>query len=122
MVADQSDEAVGVAWIVERLKSGTGEPGPGFWELNKLCNEDPPRALHIVDLIATKDGSDSVLGVLAAGPLENLLVRHGPLLIDQIEEIAKGSPVFRTLLGGVWQRETEKDVWERVVAARAEKW
>jgi hypothetical protein len=78
--------------------------------------------LRIVEIIASKDGSDPVLEVLAAGPLENLLVKHGSVLIDQVEELAQRSPVFRGLLGGVWQRETESAVWERIVAARTKAW
>jgi hypothetical protein len=122
---DRSDDEIALAWIAERMGS-PGQPDgkvrAGFRELNKLCNEDPARALRIVELIVSKDRSDPVMEVLAAGPLENLLVKHGPALIDKIEELAKSKPEFRMLLGGVWQRETDSSVWERVIAARAKAW
>jgi len=59
-------------------------------------------------------------GVLAAGPLEQLIVDHGPELIGQIELLAHRSPRFRFLLSGVQsQGIDETEVWQRVLRARA---
>jgi hypothetical protein len=125
MSVERPDIEIALAWIEDR-KEATDRMASagrsGFRELNKLCNADPVRALHIVALIAQTDSSDPVMEVLAAGPLENLLVKHGGALIDQIEDLAKKDTVFRKLLGGVWQRETDNSVWERVVAARTNAW
>jgi hypothetical protein len=119
---DLSDNEIAERWIAERKDSTHRQLQGGFRSLNKLCNEDPARALQIIELIANKDSSDPVIEVLAAGPLENLLVKHGSAVIDRIEQLANENPVFRMLMGGVWQRETDSDVWERVVAVRTKAW
>ncbi len=54
---------------------------------------------------------------LAAGPLEDLLVRHGADFIDKVELEAQRSIFFRSLLGGVWKNAIQVDVWKRVQAA-----
>jgi hypothetical protein len=55
-----------------------------------------------------------VLGNLAAGPLEDLLVYQGPLIIDKVEALAAADPAFRRLLSGVWRNQIREDVWERI--------
>ncbi|MGB4864914.1 MAG: DUF6869 domain-containing protein [Hyphomicrobium sp.] len=55
---------------------------------------------------------------VAAGLLENAVVKHGPLLIDQIEALAKHSAKFRYFLSAIWgQVRTDPGVWTRVCAA-----
>jgi len=39
---------------------------------------------------------------LAAGALEQLLKRHGPLVIDRVLDAARRDPKFRRCLSGVW--------------------
>ena len=67
--------------------------------------------------VVRKKPSDWVLGMLAAGPMEDLLMCSGPLFIERIELEARRSPDFRNMLHGVWQSSTP-EVWARVVAAR----
>jgi hypothetical protein len=55
---------------------------------------------------------------VAAGPLENAVVKHGPLLIDKIEALAKRSAKFRYFLSAIWgERNTDPKVWARVCKA-----
>jgi len=58
----------------------------------------------------TKEISDKVISVLAAGPLEDLLVGHGEKYIDEIETLARQDPSFRNLLRGVWQSRISEEV------------
>lgn len=60
--------------------------------------------------------------VLAAGPMEDLLKRHGAEVIDQVESLAHSRPDFAFLLGGVWQSSIPDHLWERVRAVTAEVW
>ncbi|HET6430956.1 DUF6869 domain-containing protein [Dyella sp.] len=62
-----------------------------------------------------------VLGLLAAGPLEDLIHHAGPGFIDRIELQARKDPAFRHLLGGVWASSTP-DIWARIEAARGATW
>ena len=65
--------------------------------------------------------SDKVMGVLAAGPLEDLIEKWGPAYIERIESEARKNPAFRNLLGGVWRSSTP-EVWARIEAARGTSW
>jgi hypothetical protein len=65
---------------------------------------------------------DQVFSVLAAGPLEDFLASYGPEYIEEVEFLAKQSPSFNNLLGGVWQNSIDANVWERVQKARDNVW
>lgn len=55
---------------------------------------------------------------IAAGLLENAVTKHGPQLIDKIEELASRSAKFRYFLSAIWgERNTEPAVWARVCKA-----
>jgi hypothetical protein len=71
--------------------------------------------------VLSRNPPQEVLGVLAAGPLEDLIRFHGPKFIDQIEAESRRNPAFRWLLGGVWRGSTP-EVWARVEKARGEPW
>lgn len=71
--------------------------------------------------ILSRNPPQSVITMLAAGPLEDLIHFAGPDFIDRIELHARRDPLFRYLLGGVWQSSTP-DIWARVEAARTEVW
>ncbi|SDW05640.1 DUF6869 domain-containing protein [Lysobacter enzymogenes] len=59
-----------------------------------------------------------VLGVLAAGPLEDMIAHFGDYFIERIEDTARHDPEFRDLLHGVWKNRTPDVLWERVKLAR----
>lgn len=71
----------------------------------------------IVKVIARRP-SEWALGVLASGPIEDLIGEYGDEFIDRIEAAARRDPVFRRTLHGVWRTTSSEDVWARVVAAR----
>jgi hypothetical protein len=58
-----------------------------------------------------------VVGNLAAGPLEELLDRHGSLFIEAIEKEARSDRRMAWTLGGVWQSSMGNDIWARVQRA-----
>ena len=74
----------------------------------------------ILEILA-RNPPEPILGVLAAGPLEDLIHHVGPKFIDRIELQARQDPAFRHLLGGVWASGTT-DIWARVEAARGATW
>jgi hypothetical protein len=120
------DEALIAAWI-QYHRGHRGDPAkePLFWAwelLTELVRADPSRAWRIILAIFDRDKSDRIYENLSAGPLEDLLVYHGPEIIEGIEERARLDPAFRDLLGGVWQNAIRDDIWARVEAARGEPW
>ena len=88
-----------------------------FWafeKLDALINHDPEAAWRVIDLIWQRDRSDAILANLAAGPVEDLLARHGPAFIERIYETARKEPVFRKMLGAVWRNSIAEPVWQRL--------
>ena len=61
--------------------------------------------------------SERVLGMLAAGLVEDLLEGAGGDFIERIEKASLQDPVFRAMLGGVWKSGTP-EVWRRLEAVR----
>lgn len=65
---------------------------------------------------------NSVVEVLAAGPMEDLLANFGDKYIEEIEALAKTDKEFKELLGGVWQNSMSDELWERVCKIRGKTW
>lgn len=68
---------------------------------------------------ACRSGRDA--GFLAAGLIENALVKHGPKIIGEVEALAATSAKVRYVLSGVWRQNEGIDeaVWHRLAAAVA---
>ena len=81
-----------------------------------LCMEQPERAFQFVLEVLRRDHSNKILQVLSAGPLEDILAKHGEQMIGRVESEARSNPLFAKLLGGVWQNEMSDPVWRRVQA------
>ena len=97
------------------------EDHPLFWATEWfMLIPDGPTAeecwLGILEVLRRKP-SERVLGMLAAGALEDLIESYGPQFVDRIEIQARTDPAFKQLLLGVWEASTPA-VWERVEAAR----
>ena len=110
------------AWI-RMTKAGSGSQvyEDNFWAfeaLYDLVSEDPEEAWPMILEILRLDQSPSVMENLSAGPLEDLLAKHGPAFIDRVEAEAARDQAFATLLGGVWQNRMTDEVWARVRAVR----
>lgn len=87
------------------------------WANDKVMDltfEEPNKLWDIILAVLAKKPSNSVLEILAAGPLEDYLAKLGESVIDRVEEQAKRDPAFASLLGGVWQNEMPEHIWERV--------
>ena len=105
------------------LREELGEQN--FWAFEKmaeLAQNSPELCLDLILQILRTPHEDSVAEVLAAGPLEELLVHHGSEIIARLEKAAMEDASFRHLLGGVWETGIDKSVWARVDACRGERW
>jgi hypothetical protein len=70
--------------------------------VQELLERDPDEGWSIVRTLVERAPSDETLGMVAAGPLEDLLRQHGPVLIDRVEEESRKSDRLRLALSGVW--------------------
>jgi hypothetical protein len=107
-------------WItIQHTEEGSKEREEAFWafgEVWDMCCKNPDDAWDFIVGVLAQDSSDCELQNLSAGPLEDLLAKHGPNVIDRVEDEARRNPLFAKLLGGVWQNDMSADVWARVQA------
>jgi len=78
-----------------------------------------PRAGWELVLELLRRASDDEVGLVVAGPLEDLVCRHGTSLADEIEQRAATDESFRWALGGIWlsKGELPDAVLDRIVQA-----
>jgi hypothetical protein len=101
--------------------SGSAEYNELFWafqEVDELCRTSPNEAWEFILSAWKADQSKVIAEILSAGPLEDLLAKHGDTVIDRVEVMAKEDSTFAFLLGGVWRNEMTDAVWSRVLAVR----
>ncbi|HVE79914.1 MAG TPA: hypothetical protein VNA89_13695 [Gemmatimonadaceae bacterium] len=74
-------------WAWERANAVVRADAEDGWRLVKALVETAP---------------DSLLGGVGAGPLQDLVVRHGPAVIDRVEGRARRDERFRECLAQIW--------------------
>ena len=115
------------AWIVaQQAKRGSPESETNWWAVSEVIHQalegDGDLLWEFILEVYKRDLPDNIIGLLAAGPLEDLLASRGAEFIDRIEERARKDPKFNYLLGGVWRNSMTHEVWERVQAIRNHVW
>jgi hypothetical protein len=93
--------------LIEVDKSGTD------WANENICDiiyERPADLWPLILEILQRTDDDHVLGVLAAGPLEDYLVKCGGHVIAKVEAQAASDEKFQRLLGGVWKNSMKDEV------------
>ena len=83
-----------------------------------LAFNDPLGALDLVKAILAIEDNPNVLGLLAAGMLEDLIPEEDVPVIDALLAEAERDPRFRRLLGGVWFYGMSPQIAERIEKAR----
>lgn len=81
-----------------------------------LTEDEPDDAWAFILTVLDADSSTTIKENLSAGPLEDLLAKHGLKVIERVEAEARSNPKFASLLGGVWKRDMPDDIWARVQA------
>jgi Variant SH3 domain len=115
-------DEISAAWIAYWTNGGQDNPhasDPYAWanvEVDWLEGNDPEKLWQVILDIYRRPDAAPLLGMLAAGPLENLLGLHGPAFIDRVESLAANDAQFAHALGGVWQFTMTDDIWKRVQA------
>ncbi|ODS02766.1 hypothetical protein AUC71_01370 [Methyloceanibacter marginalis] len=85
-----------------------------------LVSNDPLGALELVKVILEIEDDPNMLGLLAAGLLEDLIPEEDGPVIDAVVAEAERNPRFRRLLGGVWFYGMSPEVAARLETARGE--
>ena len=115
------------AWIAaESAEQRSPEHESNWWAVSQVLDwaleRQGEQLWRFILATYKRDLSDKAFGILAAGPLEDLLAKQGPEFIERVEELARKDPKFNELLGGVWQNTMSEEIWQRVQAARLEVW
>ena len=90
-----------------------------------ISRNNPELCLQSIVEILTKipaEPANRHFQALAAGPLEDLLVHHGPAVVERIDTLARQSPAFRLLLNGAWSNGINPAVVARLSKYRGNPW
>src|SRR5208282_1055134 len=100
-----TDDDVVRAYLLEWTGRGGVSHSWASPELDDLVRDEPERAWRIILVLSEQSPDEEFESILAAGPIENLLVEHGPAFIERVEQRATTDPKFNHVLGGVWKSE-----------------
>lgn len=109
--------ALADAWISYYLAAkDSPEREASAWatDLYELRYHDPETLWLLILTIHAKNQSPRIQEVLSAGPVEDLLAKHGDRFIERVETVARQDPMFAKLLGGVWKNTMTDDIWTRL--------
>lgn len=113
------DDVVSGWWEYQRLSAGNrqarknlelGEPRSAVVAadaVHDLIRRGGVTGLALVKGLVDAATSADDLVLVAAGPLEDLLVEHGRDMIDEIDLLARQNPRFAAAMSGVWWSSAE---------------
>ncbi|MEM9086994.1 MAG: DUF6869 domain-containing protein [Pseudomonadota bacterium] len=123
-------EQVASHWIVLTRAKGraSDEEHERGSVLYDLARAEPERAWEIIIQVVSRyeeadlfsEGETDAKHIVcntAAGPLEDLLAKHGHVFIERVEAIARQDRRFFWALGCVWQNSMTDEIWSRVQRA-----
>ena len=118
-------EEIADAWCRYQTRphiDGVEDEDPDWWAVELLMRDyflrsDEPRVRAVLDLLVGRAPDDDVLGVVAAGPLEDLVMEADEDRLRWIEQRAEESPRFRQALQRVWVWRLPPDALARVEQA-----
>ena len=117
-------EEIADAWCRYQTRphiNGVEDDDPDWWAVELVMDshflEDEPRVRAIIDLLADRAPDDDVLGVVAAGPLEDFVKTADEDRLCWIVQRANESRRFRQALGGVWVWGLPPEAFARVEEA-----
>jgi Family of unknown function (DUF6869) len=113
------------AWVEITSRSDVERERDEDWSAmfdfqQELVSNDPLGALELVKVILEFEDNPDVLGLLAAGMLEDLIPEEDGPLVDAVVAEAARNEKFRHLLGGVWFYGMSPEVRARLQEARGE--
>jgi len=121
MTSFDADALVDAYIEAQNLGSITNANHPLWWSVEYFMDIDNhEKANHVwiyILRIIEKQPSEKVLGMIGAGPLEDLINQYGDKFIEKIEIEARTNPQFRKVLSFVWRQDTDDEIWSRVMAA-----
>ena len=110
--------------VAAYLRRYANQSADDFWAFEEVgqrvtFGQDPEDAWDVTTALIAAAAEGDALGYVGAGPLEDLVKRFGPTLIDRIETTALQDPRFCDCLACVWLSEDDlpTTILSRVVRA-----
>ena len=114
-MTELSIEKIATYWINRYKRSNLkSETQWAYNALDELIATDPKIAFEVIVAIFNKTENEFVLENLAAGPMEDLLVRHGNEIICDVEKFTVTEPKFSHLLAGIWENNIHQNVLAKI--------
>lgn len=111
-------EELAARWVTAQSKE-SGPENDGEWadvfEAQELSFGDPELLWQFVQLVLASNLNERALGMLAAGPLEDLIQTYGPQFIDRIEASVLINSVLAEIMPGVWVQSSQDAVTRRFI-------
>lgn len=95
----------------EKFYDDDNWPNDLLWN---FCESSPELAWELIESIIETDNNEIILANLAAGPLEDLLSKHGEKFIDRLEIKLRKYPEYRRLIKFLWRNDISDPVWARL--------
>lgn len=115
LMMEKSLDELTKSWIrFHDVEGNLGEHDPDFWSFDCLsdwCDVRPDYAWDAIIKIYSTRPSEKVLSNLAAGPIEDLIVHHGQIVLGWIDQYCNHDANFVKVLQMVWRNAIEADVW-----------
>jgi hypothetical protein len=103
------------AWFEERRIEGSSADGDLAGKATLMSFTASPSVQWAFVCAAVEQAkTDDDLGVIAAGPFESLMGKHGPDYIALLEDKCREDAKFAKMTTGAWQHLMDDDVWSRV--------
>lgn len=109
-----SDRLTAGWWEYVRLATGSraerkalslGEPADvrsAWTDVQDRLDAGRVESLQLVLALIETTPEPAGVGVVGAGPLEDLVHRHGDSLVDELDRLARQDPAFRQAMAAVW--------------------
>jgi hypothetical protein len=116
-------EEIGAARVEMACRSDLERERDGTWhatfdlQYELTCN-DSLGALELVTAILRMEDNSVVLGLLAAGMLEDLIPKEDGPGVDAVVAAAARDPKLREIFGGLWFYDTNPEIPARLQEAR----
>jgi hypothetical protein len=82
-------------------------------EIDRLVAIEPLEAWELICHLVEVASTNELLAIVAAGPLEDLLKKHGLEVITLVEESCRSNDRMRLALSGVWGINSGNPIFDR---------
>jgi hypothetical protein len=86
-----------------------------YSSVDRLVSEDPEEAWALMLRIIELADNDELIEAVGAGPLEDLISKHGPKLINRVKDESVQNGRLRAALQHVWLSPAENEVLDELL-------